>query len=230
VTANDVKYIQIFISGNNNTKVKIADLDYKTTREYITETDRKLFIHAPYTINLSSITDDNFVVEALGRQLTAGIKLGASGVVVHVGKPGNKYTTVEGLTNMRKNVVNASAYATIDCKLLVETPAGQGTELLTVLDDMFTFWNTLPESCKSVVGLCVDTCHVFACGYSPDEYLEEMLARNAPVELIHFNDSKEPRNSRVDRHAPPGKGYIGNNLIKTLKIIKKRNIPAVLES
>jgi deoxyribonuclease-4 len=230
VTAHDVKYLQIFISGNTNTKVKITDLDYKNTKSYITETFRKLFIHAPYTINLSDITDDDFVVAALGRQLTAGVKLGASGVVIHVGKPGKKYTTELGLDNMRKNVVNASKYATPECKLLIETPAGQGTELLTDIDDLFAFWYNLPDACKLVVAICVDTCHVFACGYNPDEYLQEMLVRNCPVELIHFNDSQEPKNSRVDRHAHPGKGYIGNNLIKTLKIIKKHNIPAVLES
>lgn len=224
------KYLQIFISGNNNTNVKITELDYRNTKEHLEVMNKKLFIHAPYTINLSNITDDNFVVSALQRQLNAGIKLGASGVVIHVGKPGTTYTDVQGLENMRKNVINTAKYATQSCKLLIETPAGQGTELLTDINDMYSFWFNLPNEFKNVVGICVDTCHVFACGYDPDKYIQDILSRGCPIDLIHFNDSKNPKNSHVDRHACPGKGYIGSDLIKTLKIIKDHNIPAVLES
>jgi deoxyribonuclease-4 len=59
------------------------------------------------------------------------------------------------------------------------------------------------------VRVCLDTCHVFACGHKPLEYIEAALARPKLLKLIHFNDSLGTCGSCVDRHAHVGTGNIG---------------------
>ncbi|MGC8941026.1 MAG: deoxyribonuclease IV, partial [Sulfurihydrogenibium sp.] len=67
------------------------------------------------------------------------------------------------------------------------------------------------------IGVCLDTCHIFAAGYpihteegfiSFKNKLEETVGVEK-VKIIHCNDSKTPFNSKRDRHEHIGKGYIG---------------------
>jgi deoxyribonuclease-4 len=58
--------------------------------------------------------------------------------------------------------------------------------------------------------ICIDTCHVFACGADPHTYLTDFLtAHPGMTKLIHFNDSATPCGSCLDRHAFCGQGHIG---------------------
>ena len=74
-----------------------------------------------------------------------------------------------------------------------------------------------PWAGQNALDFCIDSCHLFAAGYDLrtqaglDQLLEELdqkvsLAR---VHAVHLNDSKFPLGSGKDRHAPLGKGYIG---------------------
>ena len=77
----------------------------------------------------------------------------------------------------------------------------------------------------------MDTCHVFASGYDPLEYLERWSEKHGAksIGLIHLNDSKTPRNSHVDRHAYPGLGYIGDRVFLAVEWGHHHNIDMVLE-
>lgn len=140
-----------------------------------------------------------------------GVAMGARGVVVHVGKSVGMPLKV-ALENMRENLSRALLHATAACPILLETPAGQGTETLTDPADFIAF----VESFADVrLRACVDTCHVFVCGYDPVEYIEMFVGRDASEErrdllrLIHFNDSAVAKGTRKDRHAFVGTGAIG---------------------
>jgi len=139
--------------------------------------------------------------------------MGGRGVVVHVGKS----VTMEAdlaWSNMVTHTLSALAYASPECPLLLETPAGQGTEMLTTLEQMMSFIETIRNNLKqddgfdvACFGLCVDTCHVFALGYDPATYLRSIDARYPGlVKLIHLNDSETPCGSHVDRHHKMGGG------------------------
>ena len=92
----------------------------------------------------------------------------------------------------------------------IRNPAGQGTEVLTDIDDFSDFYNKFNESQKNKVKICIDTCHVFACGYDPLEYLKKWNELQPDsIVLVHYNDSKCECGSKKDRHAPAGEGYIG---------------------
>lgn len=63
--------------------------------------------------------------------------------------------------------------------------------------------------------LCVDTCHVFANGHDPFEYLKASY-QSGLLRLVHFNDSSTICGSCLDRHAYIGTGYIGAEKMERL--------------
>jgi deoxyribonuclease-4 len=144
--------------------------------------------------------------------------MGAKGVVVHVGKSVGMPIMV-ALENMRGNLRQAMSYATEECPILLETPAGQGTETLTAPTDFIEF----VESFADVrLRACVDTCHIFVCGYDPVEYIEMFVGpdatpeRQALLKLIHYNDAAVAKGSRKDRHAFMGTGKIGMEMMEDI--------------
>jgi deoxyribonuclease-4 len=99
--------------------------------------------------------------------------------------------------------------------LLLETTAGQGTTLGSSFDEIAAIIDLVED--KNRVGVCLDTCHVFAAGYDIRDaagYEATLTAFDTIVGLhrlkcIHLNDSLKPLGSRVDRHAHIGEGEIG---------------------
>ena len=90
----------------------------------------------------------------------------------------------------------------------IPAPAGQGTETLTTVPELLDFVNSFRNK---KLGVCVDTCHVFASGILPSEALNICCSKpewKSCVKLVHFNDSAKDKGCCVDRHAPIGDGKI----------------------
>lgn len=222
---------QIFISNPQSTKVSADPNDLQATSLYLQsiKPEPKLFIHAPYIINLSYEpgTSNDYPVTCLQETLKAGTAAGAKGVVVHVGKATKQDPDI-ALEHMFANISKALEAATEQCPLLLETPAGQGTELLTTYDEFLTFVQTVDHPHLKI---CVDTCHVFATGQCPLAYIQALL-NDAPqlLTLVHYNDSKECCGSCKDRHAFVGTGEIGMpTMTEIAKLCHRHTIPMVIE-
>ena len=145
---------------------------------------------------------------------------------MHVGK---STTTAlpAALETMRKNIVACLEDATEECPLLLETPAGQGTETLTEVDDFLGFVTGIGDPRLRV---CVDTCHVFACGHKPLDYLSRFEEYPGLLKLVHYNDSAAPCGSCVDRHAFMGTGHIGMDGMKQIaELCHTKQVPMVIE-
>lgn len=198
---------QIFLSGPQNSKINIGEEDLLLTKTKIETTKAKLYIHSPYIINLCEEpgNKDDYQVKLLIKNLEYGVKIGAKGVVVHVGKSCGREEE-DALKNMYENISRVLESATEECPLLLETPAGQGTELLTKFEEFQEFISIVEDK---RLGICVDTCHVYASGQDPKEYLEKLKEKGEKVRLVHYNDSEGCCGSCVDRHAVPGGGKIG---------------------
>ncbi len=183
--------------------------------------DIRLFIHAPYLINPCSWcgrTSDpqpesvNRIVDLVADLLSVGAAIGAEGVVIHVGKS-LTHGEIEGVERMRAFIkaVMAKCSGPVT-RLLIETCAGQGTEVLRDLTHFGTFVKSLVEEFgHERIGACVDTCHVYACGYTMDslcDIMESSLGWDN-IHLVHLNDSSTECGSHVDRHACIDKGHIG---------------------
>jgi deoxyribonuclease-4 len=174
----------------------------------------EVFVHSTYLVNVAS-PDADFrqrSVELAAAELRAAAAIEADGLVVHAGAggPGERAHAVRRAADAIRTV----AEATDGPRVLLELTAGatgavaatvsQAVELLDAVDH--------PR-----VGLCLDTCHLFAAGYPldrPDRArtpLEELraLGREEALGLVHANDSRDPRGSRRDRHDHPGQGRIG---------------------
>jgi deoxyribonuclease-4 len=196
---------QIFISSPQSVNFECDSEDIANTLTFVEQHHVKGYVHAPHVINLCRLWNDSKHVECLIKTLQIAKSMGFRGVVVHVGKKVD-YEFKTAIKNMYKNFLEAAKYATDECPLLLETPSGQGTELLTKVETFVAFFERAFEMCNKI-GICVDTCHVFAAGYDPLEYIKKI--KPGYVKLIHMNDSKFPFNSRKDRHASLGNGYIG---------------------
>lgn len=220
----DGRPLQVFMSNPRGKSKKIP-------RDLPPVGNCRLFIHAPYIINLCHRNDEDlWDVTHLEEQLDAAHDQHCCGVVVHVGKSEGHPSISVATDVMRRNVLQVLTHATTDCPLIIETPAGQGSELLTTLETFYAFYASLSEY-HDRLKVCVDSCHVFASGYDPVWYLTQWDLRfPGAVILVHFNDSETERGSFVDRHQPAGLGHIGIHRMTQLhEYCRVKKIPMVLE-
>ncbi|MGB7127871.1 MAG: deoxyribonuclease IV [Candidatus Rhabdochlamydia sp.] len=122
-------------------------------------------------------------------------------------------------------------------RLLLETTAGQGTTVGYCFEHLAYLIEKLHK--KIPIGVCIDTCHIFAAGYDIrtkaglEKTLKdfERIVGMKYLYAFHLNDSLKPLGSRRDRHAPLGKGEIGIECFKVLmKHPKTRRLPKYLET
>jgi len=133
-------------------------------------------------------------------------------------------------------------YAHLQCpdfqvKLLLETTAGQGTSLGHNFEQLQKIIEIVSQPER--VGICLDTCHIFAAGYdirarsSYDQTFnkfDEVIGLDK-LYAIHLNDSLKGLGSRIDRHANIGEGQIGLNGFRLImNDARFVNIPKVLET
>ena len=208
-------------------RMKMTDQDVADSAAIIKERNLSVYIHSPYTVNLcQELETDTFVLKGLQDHLKYGAAFGSKGVVVHVGKSVKRPLDI-ALDNQRKMVEAILEGATEQCPLLIETPAGQGSELLTKMEDLIEFVKSFKTK---KLGLCIDTCHVFALGYQPDEYIRSAIKADLKINLIHFNDSKTACGSCLDRHESLGHGHVDKGvLLECAKLAQAHQIDMVIE-
>lgn len=122
-------------------------------------------------------------------------------------------------------------------RLLYEATAGQGSCVGYTFDQLGYLVKHTHK--KVPVGVCIDTCHIFAAGYDIrtaegwEKVLKEFEDKVGLEHLyaFHINDSLKPLGSRVDRHAPLGKGEIGMECFRFLVTDPRtRHLPMYLET
>jgi deoxyribonuclease-4 len=180
--------------------------------------------HDSYLINLASPDEELYrrSIEAFVDEMHRAEALGLHYLVMHPGAHLDG-TEEEGLAR----VALALDEVHRRCKgqavrVLIETTAGQGTTLGHRFEHLGRILSLVKDADR--LGVCLDTCHVFAAGYGlwpKAEYEATMrhLSRVVGLErvrLFHVNDSKKGKGSRVDRHAHIGKGEIGLGAFRLL--------------
>lgn len=239
--------LQIFVSSPRSTALTDMAKYNSVSREikeYLKQNDFKLVIHSPYVINVASefkngkrtlTIDECYWIKTIINQLEISDLIGSIGVVLHVGKH-VKLSYNDGLENMRtaiKFVLNDILKKKLNTKLILETPAGQGTELLTDLKDFIKFYNSFTKDEQKYLGICLDTAHTWALGYDLDEAYDLLFSKNNAknITLIHLNNSLVEKGARKDRHATILDGMIPNNKMNDfIKSIKKNKTVIILET
>jgi deoxyribonuclease-4 len=122
-------------------------------------------------------------------------------------------------------------------RLLLETTAGQGSNIGYKFEHLAYIIKKVEN--KIPIGVCLDTCHIFAAGYDIRNTLawEDTLSKFSKIIGIkhlyafHLNDSKTDLGSRIDRHESIGKGKIGLDCFKyVMKEPKFKDMPKILET
>ncbi|MET7905308.1 deoxyribonuclease IV [Streptomyces sp. NPDC005336] len=177
------------------------------------------YVHAPYLINFGSHTPATAErsVESLRHSLRRGREIGALGVVVHTGSATGGRERATAIAQVREQMLPLLDELTHedDPWLLLEPTAGQGASLCALVEDLGPYFEALDRHPR--LGVCLDTCHVFAAGHDlaasggVKETLDELVAVAGAgrLKLIHANDSKDVVGAHKDRHANIGAGHIG---------------------
>jgi deoxyribonuclease IV len=211
--------VQLFTKNNNQWRAKaISERDVELFQAALADLKISCPIaHDSYLINLAAPDKilwrrsiDAFVVE-----LQRAEQLGIAYVVAH---PGAYTTSTEalGLNRIARALDEVHRQTRgIAARCLLETTAGQGSCLGWRFEHLATILDGVKDPDR--LGVCVDTCHVFAAGYplgTLKEYRATMRALDKTVGLkrinaFHLNDSKRELGSRVDRHEHIGEGRLG---------------------
>ncbi len=231
---------QIFMRGNRGARsIKLKDKDIAETVSFIYQHKIKYFTHSPYTINLchpcgrKTLDKDPcpWATNILQEDLELTNVTDGCGVVVHTGKA-MELSEKDAYDQMYYSILSVLDAATERCPLLLETPCDKGTELCGTLETLAEFYLRFTIEQRKRFKICVDTCHVFAAGYQPYEYLSTFstLTGAESIGLIHLNDAQWAKGSSHDGHAWIGRGCIGmTEMLKTIRWCVDRNIPMVHE-
>ena len=223
------KPYQMFLSGPQSTKIEMKDEDLAAAGAVQAEGGMRMYVHSPYIINLCHEPGANgdYGRICLEKNAQYAAAMGLKGVVVHVGKTVAMELGI-ALEHMRANLLKAIESASDTCPILLETPAGQGSETLTDPDEFIAF---VQSFASPRLRICLDTCHVFASGQNPLDYIRKIWSADSGLlKLVHFNDSAAPCGSCLDRHAFIGTGKIGFAAMKEIAdYCLSKSIPMLVE-
>ncbi len=174
-----------------------------------------VLIHAVYLLNCAS--DDDAIREksltSLTHSLRVGNDIGASGVVLHPGsaKTGDVASAIARAGETIKEALAESE----GCPLHLENTAGTGGTLGRSIEELSALIEAGGGGER--LGLCLDSCHLFASGYDirtnagMDSLMAEVAEQVGLERLgsLHLNDSQTPLGANRDRHANVGEGELG---------------------
>lgn len=233
--------LQIF--SRNQRQWKMPPLDADTldffARQWASWGPYPVFVHDSYLINLAG-TDPAKAkrsVDGFAAELARAEALGVSGLVTH---PGSHLGAgvARGLATYVQNLDRAFEQSgTSQVPVLLETTAGQGTNLGSRFEELAAILEG--SAYTNRLGVCFDTCHVFAAGYdlttpagheATFEKLDKLIGLDR-IGCFHMNDSAFPCGSKRDRHAHVGQGYIGvegfSRIMRDARFLK---VPMILET
>jgi len=216
--ACDAQAVQVFISNPRSwAPPRLASSETEEFRAAWRESGLgPLFAHAPYVVNIASPNPEFLAksIELARRSVAACSAVGAEGFVVHAGSggpggPGEPHEALERAASALRAIAPEG-----DTRVVVELTAGTAGSVAATFPEAAGLFEAVGDH---RLGLCADTCHLFAAGYGLDEpdgvaACFEELRTSGLVDrllLIHTNDAKHGRGTHRDRHAHIGEGHIG---------------------
>lgn len=233
--------IQVFASNPRGWAMPepniVADQAFK---DKCLELDIESYVHAPFLINLGSPTPSTYEnsLSSTSYSLKRAKDIGALGTVIHTGSAVDEAHVNNAWKQINKGMMPIlKKLKDDDPWLLLEPTAGQGQSLVKKLDDLTRYFEALEWHPK--VGVCLDTCHVFAAGHDikskggMSETLDLLVSIVGleRIKLIHANDSMDVCGALKDRHQNIGQGEIGSQPFEELLAHPAVvNAPLILET
>ena len=214
--------VQVFTSSPQQWRAKpVTEAMVADFRAAQAETGIDVVVsHDSYLVNLCALEPEKREqsIAGLKAEIERCAAYGIPWVVSHMGahmKKGEEWA-LPVVAESAKRVLDETPETVT---LLMETTAGQGSALNAKFEQLA--W-LLAEVNHPRLGVCLDTCHIFAAGYDLAHDFEGVWAEFDRIvgllhlHAIHCNDSKKPLGSRVDRHEHIGEGEIGPDAFRQL--------------
>jgi deoxyribonuclease-4 len=220
--AKTIKAEAIQVFASNPRGWAMPETNHEADQAFIekaNELEIETYIHAPFLINLGSPTEGTYKnsLASTKYSLKRGREIKAKGVVIHTGSAVDEGNIKKAWKQIHEGMMPIlNELDDQDPWLLLEPTAGQGQSLVKRLEDLNNYFEALEWHPK--VGICLDTCHVFAAGHdikskggmSATIDLLVEVAGAERIQLIHANDSMDVLGSLKDRHQNLGDGEIGS--------------------
>lgn len=239
IKALEINAAQIFLKNSNQWaalpyKPEIVDNFKKLWKE---KPEIKIFAHTGYLINLAGEGETlEKSIAALADEIQRADQLGVNYLVLHPGSHKGAGETV-GIKQIAAMLDKIFKENENDVSVLLETTAGQGNSVGYRFEHLRDIIDL--SSNKKRLAVCLDTCHAYSAGYdlaTVDGYEESISSFDKIIglnqlKLIHLNDSKNPYQSKKDRHEHIGAGTLGLAGFKPLLTDKRIfDVPLILET
>lgn len=201
-------------------------------------TPAQILPHDSYLINLGNPDADKRAksTDSFTHELRRCATLGLDRLNFH---PGSHLKEIdpEACLDLIAESMNRALSETQGVTAVIENTAGQGSNMGFALWHLARIIDRVED--KSRVGVCIDTCHAFAAGYdlsSAEGYEAFWKEFDDVIGLqylrgMHLNDAMKPLASKVDRHSPIGKGFIGADAFRRIMQDPRLDgIPLILET
>ena len=228
---------QFFTRNPRGSKAKA--LDPEDVRAYLAYAAKhgieKIVAHAPYTLNPCAAKKETraFALETMADDLERLESLPGAYYNFHPGSHVGQGTPagIREIAGTLNEILRPGQKTVV----LLETMAGKGTEVGSRFEELAEILELV--KCQELVGVCLDTCHVYDAGYDIREHLEETLDSFDRVigldrlKAVHVNDTKNPMGSHKDRHEKIGEGFLGlEALRRVVHHPKLAGLPFCLET
>jgi len=194
-----------------------------------------LIAHAPYTLNPCAADPH---VREFARMVIAEdlANLEYLPGVLYNFHPGNHVGQgAETGIELIAQLLNETLRPEQNTLVLLETMSGKGSEVGSTFEEIAAILDRVKLQEK--IGVCLDTCHIYAAGYDIVNNLEGVLKAFDKIiglsrlKAVHLNDSLHPLASRKDRHTNIGQGTIGlEAIVKLINHPRLRHLPFCLET
>jgi deoxyribonuclease-4 len=200
---------------------------------------RVVFAHANYLINLATPAPSEWrrAVDAFHDELERAEALGLPFVVIHPGS--HRETGLDGGIRRVARAIDELHARTRGhrVRVVLENTAGGGSSIGRSFEELAGVVGAVADAAR--VGICLDTCHLFAAGYDirTAEGYRLAIARCRRllglrrVRAFHLNDARQPLGSGLDRHEKIGQGHLGVEPFRWLMNDRRfARVPMVLET
>jgi deoxyribonuclease-4 len=194
-----------------------------------------LIAHAPYTLNPCAADPQvrEFAHMVVAEDL-ANLKF-LPGVLYNFHPGSHVGQGVEAGIDLIAQLLNETLRPEQNTLVLLETMSGKGSEVGSTFEEIAAILDRVELQEK--MGVCLDTCHIYAAGYDIVNSLDEVLESFdktiglSKLKAVHLNDSLNPLASRKDRHTNIGQGTIGlEAIVNFINHPPLRHLPFCLET
>ena len=212
--------------------------DFKEACAKYNYTPSQILPHDSYLINLGNPTEEGLAKSRLSflEEMNRCSALGLDRLNFHPGSHLKEISEQECINRIAESL-NITLDKTNGVTAVIENTAGQGSNIGYQFEHLASIIDKVED--KSRVGVCIDTCHLFAAGYdfttkesftNVFESFDKIIGFKY-LKGVHLNDAKKELGSKVDRHESLGDGIIGLEPFRMIiEDSRFDNIPLILET